>query len=276
MRAVRLLPLHLDLFRPAPEAVGLAAPTSWCRRSPGWSARRWRAPHRAIRWRRGGRRAAIDDQPVAADRQLERQRAGMGEAVEPGRRRRAAIDDQHGAAGLQALKAAVGQGGRARARRVRPGSAPARSAAACSSLLPLNSARPPSPWRSARSAGAIRSIAAPSAAGRLRLRGLQQRADFDQVLQRREVGGRAALDMAAVRQHLAADLLRQEAQRAGQERRMVRQRDGGGDQALERRQRAARPAPRPAGRPTARARRRPAAPSASGGTRRRREAAKKS
>ncbi len=57
--------------------------------------------------------AAIDDQAVAPDRHLQRQRAGMGEAVDAGRRRRAAIDDQHGAAGLHALEPALGHGRRA-------------------------------------------------------------------------------------------------------------------------------------------------------------------
>ena len=72
---------------------------------------------------------------------------------------------------------------------------------------------------------------------RLGLRGLQQRADFGQVLQGGELRGGAALDMAAVRQHLADDLLRQEAQRTGQEAGMLRQRDGRGDQPLQRGQR---------------------------------------
>ena len=72
---------------------------------------------------------------------------------------------------------------------------------------------------------------------RLRLRGLQQGADLGQVLQGGKLRGRAAFGVAAVRQHLARDLLRQEAQRARQEAGMLRQRDGGGDQALQRGQR---------------------------------------
>ncbi len=44
--------------------------------------------------------------------------------------------------------------------------------------------------------------------------------------------------MAAVRQHLAGDLLRQETQRAGQEGGVLRQCDSRGDQAFQRGQRA--------------------------------------
>ena len=47
------------------------------------------------------------------------------------------------------------------------------------------------------------------------------------------MGGGAALDMAAIGEHLPTDLLRQEAQRPCQERRMVRQCHSGGDQALQ-------------------------------------------
>ena len=84
----------------------------------------------------------------------------------------------------------------------------------------------------------MRSMALVSAGGGCVWRGLQQRADFGQVLQRGELRGGAAFDVAAVGQHLAADLLRQEAQRPVQEPGMLRQRDGGGDQPLQRGQRA--------------------------------------
>ncbi len=76
------------------------------------------------------------------------------------------------------------------------------------------------------------------AGGGLGLRGLQQRADFGEVLQGGKQRGGAALGVAAVRQHLPGDLLRQEAQRAGEEAAVLRQRDRGGDQPLERGQRA--------------------------------------
>ena len=68
---------------------------------------------------------------------------------------------------------------------------------------------------------------------RLRLRGLQQGADLGQVLQGGQLRGRAAFGMAAVRQHLASDLLRQEAQRTRQEAGVLRQSDGRGDQTLQ-------------------------------------------
>ena len=72
---------------------------------------------------------------------------------------------------------------------------------------------------------------------RLGLRRLQQSADLGQVLQGGKLSGGAALDMAAIRQHLPDDFLRQEAQRTRQEARMLRQRDGRGDQPLQRGQR---------------------------------------
>ncbi len=67
---------------------------------------------------------------------------------------------------------------------------------------------------------------------------MQQRADLGQVLQRGKLGRGAALGVAAVRQDLAGDLLRQEAQGTGQEAGMLGQRDGGGDQPFQGGQRA--------------------------------------
>ena len=48
-----------------------------------------------------------EENPVAADRQLEGQGAGMGEAVQLGAGRRAAIHDQYRAAGLQPLEGVI-------------------------------------------------------------------------------------------------------------------------------------------------------------------------
>ncbi len=59
--------------------------------------------------RTGQEGAAVDDHPVAADRQFHRQGAGMSEAIQSGRRRRTAIDDQHAATGLHAMEAALSQ-----------------------------------------------------------------------------------------------------------------------------------------------------------------------
>ena len=194
---------------PPAQPFGLQLARNWCRRSPAWNA----PPSRGAASRHSGPAAGaaptVDDHAVAPDRQFETQRAGMGEAVEPGRRRRAAIDDQHRPPGLQPLEPAVGQRRRRRGCRGRPGSAPDRPACRSPPWLPLNSASPPSPCRSARSAGAMRSMALAERRRRLRLGGLQQRADFGQVLQRRHQLRRAALDVAAVRQHLAREFLRQ-------------------------------------------------------------------
>ena len=106
--------------------------------------------------------------------------------------------------------------------------------------------------------------------GRLRLGGLQQGADVDQVLQRREVRQRAALRVAAVGQHLAGKLRRQKAQHAVEVGRLVRQRRRPPRSAPSARSARGRPSPRWAARRTGGAHRRPAAPSASGGTHRRR------
>jgi hypothetical protein len=67
---------------------------------------------------------------------------------------------------------------------------------------------------------------------------VQQVADLDQVLQRGDELGRAALDMAAIDVELAVELLRQEAH-AAREPGVLLQRDGGGHATLQRDQRAA-------------------------------------
>ena len=69
--------------------------------------------------------------------------------------------------------------------------------------------------------------------GWLGLGGLEQGADFDQVLQGGELGSGAALGVAAVGQDLAGDLLGQEAERAGEEAGLFRDRDRCGDKAFE-------------------------------------------
>ena len=56
--------------------------------------------------RRAGIGAAIDDQPLVRGAHLERQRAGMGDAVHAAARRAAGIDDHQRGAGRQALEAA--------------------------------------------------------------------------------------------------------------------------------------------------------------------------
>ena len=73
--------------------------------------------------------------------------------------------------------------------------------------MPLNSAKLPSPWRKKRSIGIMRSIALLSAARRrhvARREGLAQRQQVEQQLDQR---ARIAADMAAVGQHLAAELV---------------------------------------------------------------------
>ena len=238
MRAVRLLALHLHDLRPAAQPVGLQLGAADIGDHQGGV--RGGGAHRVAPLRRppAGKAPQLTIMPVAADRQLHRQRAGMGMAVDAGRRRRAAIDDQHAAAGLQALEAAIGRAtdGAAPAAR-RPGV----STSSTSVRRLLLAAVEQRQAAVAVAQHAQRRRHALDRAGqrrrRLHLRRLQQRADFGQVLQRRQLRGGAALGVAAVGQHLAGDLLRQEAQRAGQERGVLRQRHGGGDQPLQRGQR---------------------------------------
>ena len=214
--------------------------------------------------------------PVSPDRELHRQSAGVGRSG-PGpteaerRSRRSARCGRPGADGSRHRSSATGP------RPLRPAWVNAMSIRLLlSSLLPLNSARPPSPWRITRSAGAIRSIASGQSSRRLGLRGLQQSADLGKILQCCQLNRGAALRMATIRQHLTSDFLRQEPQRTGQEAGMLGQCHGRGDQALQCRQRPWRPAPRRAGSRTGCGHRKPTWPSAFGGTHRPPTAAKKS
>ena len=161
----------------------------------------------------------------------------MGEAVETRRRRRAAVDDQHAAAGLHAMKPALGQ------RRGAAAAAPGlgqhqidQRAGFLPAAVEQRQAAVAMPHHPQRRRHALDRVRQDGR--RLRLRGLQQRADFRQVLQRGQLRRRAAFGVAAVGQDLAADLLRQEAQRPGQEAGVFAQCDGGGDQAFQRGQRA--------------------------------------
>ena len=235
MRAVGFLPLHLHLFGTAAKPV--AADFGGIHIRDG--QRRVRgggAAGVAPILRPGDIGAAIDDQPVAPDRHFHRQRAGMGEPVDAGRRRNAAIDDQHAPAGLHPLKAAFGH-------RRRAAPAPAglgqRQVYQGGKFLPRTVEQRQPAIAVAQHAQRRRH---PLNGGRqhnrrLGLGRLQQRADFGQVLQRRQMRRRAPLHMAAVAQHLPADFRRQEAQRPGQERGVLRQRNRGCDQTLQRGQR---------------------------------------
>ena len=176
--------------------------------------------------------------PLAADRHLHRQRAGVGVAVEPGRRRRAAIDDHRGAAGLQAMEAALGQRDRQLAAAPRPRQHMVdQRAGLLLGAVELGEAEIAVAEEAQHRGHAL--DRGGERGGRLRLGGLQQGADVDQVLQRRQVRQRAALGVAAVGQHLAGELLRQEAQHAVEVGRLVRQRHRHRGQALQRGQRAA-------------------------------------
>ena len=161
----------------------------------------------------------------------------MREAVHAGRRRLAAIDQEKAASGLQPRKAAVHErGGTARApsglgqHQIDQGRLPF--------FRPIEQRQPavavaqhPQRRRHALDGrGQRRRL--------LHLARLQQCADFREVLQRPEVGRRTALGVAAVRQHLPADLLGQEAEGAGEKRAMLRHGDAGDDQPLERGQSA--------------------------------------
>ncbi len=106
-----------------------------------------------------------------------------------------------------------------------------------SSLLPLNSARPPSPCRITRSAGAIRSIAPASAGGGCVCAACSRA----RISVRSCSAASCAAGLRSAWQPSGStwrsDLLRQETQRARQEAGMLRQRDGRGDQTLQRGQR---------------------------------------
>ena len=139
-----------------------------------------------------------------------------------------------------------------------------------SSRVPLNRASPPSPWRRVRSASERRSMAAPSAAGAWRGSDVQQRRAFRSGLSA-PPGGRPG----CVRygRHRAASGGRSPA--AGNASRGPDRARGRAGRWRRRSGRAARsargrPAPRPAGRRTGCARRRPGGASGSGGTRHRR------
>ena len=95
MGAARLLALHLDLLGPSrPEPIR----PDLRRTGVGDHQRRMRGgrPQRVPPFaHRSRRRATVDDEPVAPDRQLERQRAGMGTRIQPHRWGSAGIHDQH-------------------------------------------------------------------------------------------------------------------------------------------------------------------------------------
>ena len=178
--------------------------------------------------RPAGRGAAIDDQPLAPDRHLEGQRAGMGEAIgaarQPGRRiprRRGggapASADHDRAPGLQAVEAASPPVQRRAAPRLALGE---HQLDQRGRLLPRAVEQ--------RQAAIAMAEQAQRLARALQHRGqrrrrrvhpgaVQQVADLDQVLHRQqELSRRAALDMAAIGVELALQFARQEAQRAGQ------------------------------------------------------------
>ncbi len=160
----------------------------------------------------------------------------MRVAVHAGRWRRAAIDNQHTAAGLQALKSAIRQGLRS------PAAAPGLRQCHLDQTAVLFPAAIEQRQATVAMAHNTKRRRHPlDRAGqrcrRLRLRRLQQGANFGKVLQRGKLCGGTAFGMAAIGQHLADDLLRQEPQGARQEAGMLRQRHGRRDQALQRRQR---------------------------------------
>ena len=220
MRRARFLARHLDVLGP------MAEPFWAQRRRAGFGdhqggMRRRRpagiAPFRPGAWRG----AAIDDQPLAPDRQLEGQSSRMGVAIELGRRGGAAIHDQHRPPGLQAVEpalaqlrghapgpAGLGQHRLDAGRGFLAGAVEQRQAA-------VAVAHQPQCWAHALDGAGQRFR-------RRGLRGLQQGAYLDQVHQHRQLLCRRAFAMAAIGQDLAVQLLWQHPQRAGQEGGMLR------------------------------------------------------
>ncbi len=106
--AVGFLARDLDVFRAAAEAFGAefgGAGFGDDQGGVGGGGAAGLAPFGAG----AGGGAAVDDEALAADRELERQGAGVGVAVELGHGGGAAVHDHDGAAGLQAVEAAFGQ-----------------------------------------------------------------------------------------------------------------------------------------------------------------------
>ena len=235
VRAVGLLAGHLDMLGPAAQPVGSQLGRTGIGDHQGGVGGGGAAGVMPLR-PGAGRGTAIDDQPFAPDRQLERQGAGVGDTVQPGRGRGAAIHDQHGAPGLQAVESAIGE-----LRGHPPGAAGLgqhlvdQGAGFLATAVEQGQSAIAMAHDPQRRAHAL--DGADQRLGRGRLGGLQQRADLHQVLQHRQLLRRTALAMAAVRQDLAVQLLRQHAQGAGEEARVLRQRHGGGDQPLHRGQR---------------------------------------
>ena len=170
--------------------------------------------------RRG--RAAIHNQPITPDGHFKGKRAGMGEAIRPTRQaakpgggpapawRRPGIHNDHGAPGLQALKAGFRQFQRA---------PPARLALRQHQIKQSRVFFP----RAIEQRQAAIAMAEQAQSGgstvqsgqqmrrRFHSHAMQQVADFNQVLQRRELLRRGAFNMPAIGQELTLDLGGQEA-----------------------------------------------------------------
>ena len=166
-----------------------------------------------------------------------RQPAGAHGAA-PGRRR-PAIGDHEGPPGLQALEAGVAEDQRRAPPRLRLGQHEVEQARR---LLPraVEGGQPPVAVaeQAQRRRRAVQRVG--EVRRRLDARAVQQVADLDEVLQRQQQDAGAALHMGAVGQDLAVDLGGQQLEAAG-EPGLLLERDGRGQRALERHQRAAVP-----------------------------------
>ena len=220
LRARGFLTFHLNGFRLAAQALGAEFAGIGVRqhqRGMGGGGTQRIAP--AFLARRG--RAAIHNQAITPDGHFKGKRAGMGEAIRPTRQaakpsgaapawRRASIHDDHGAPGLQALKACFGQFHRA---------APTRLALRQDQIKQGRVFFPRAiEQRQAAIAMAEQAQSRCSAVQgcqqmrrRFHAHAMQQVADFDQVLQCRELLRRRTFNMPAIWQELAFDLGGQEA-----------------------------------------------------------------
>ena len=161
-----------------------------------------------------GMRAAIDDQPLPPDRQLEAERAGMGIGVEARRRRLAGIHHQRRAARQHALEPAMGSAfqraatgvglGQHRVGHGRIGFPPA-----VEQRQPAVAVAEEAERRGHAVDGVLKHFRD------LVPRRAQDRPDVDQVAQHQHVAFRIALDMAAVGQHLGRQFAVEQPQRLG-------------------------------------------------------------
>jgi hypothetical protein len=163
--------------------------------------------------RRGGCGAAIDDQPLLRPGEFKPQRARMGKPVQPGRLPAPGIDEQQRLRGGNPLKVRYPRAPPRRPAPARPAPAPDRSG--YPNLPCAVEQSEPAIAMPQRPHGRRRPLdRAQQLHGRLCPGRLQKRADFGQILQRRQMRCWAALDMAAIGIKLPPDFGREKLHQA--------------------------------------------------------------